>query len=124
MRTLFAILLLTTVAIRPLCQLGTIGYYQLHIDTIIEKYCVNKAKPKLQCNGKCYLSKQLLLKQESKNTDQKGITNIVEAFFPVFFHTKQSFEILLAFEYLEKSYDDLAIQYSPEPIALEDPPPQ
>ena len=26
---------------------------------ITEKYCINKDKPMMDCNGKCYLSKQL-----------------------------------------------------------------
>ncbi len=30
------------------------------------KYCVNKAKPMLKCNGKCYLAKQLKKQEEQE----------------------------------------------------------
>lgn len=33
--------------------------YQVHKERITEMFCVNKAKPLLQCNGKCHLGKQL-----------------------------------------------------------------
>lgn len=33
--------------------------YQLHKDRITQLFCVNKDKPRLQCNGKCHLVKQL-----------------------------------------------------------------
>lgn len=31
---------------------------------LTEKYCENKAKPMLHCNGKCYLAKQLKIQEE------------------------------------------------------------
>jgi len=91
LRIIYSILLLLVIAIRPTSQLGTLGYYQLNIDTIVEKYCVNKAKPKLQCNGKCYLSKQLTRQQSIANAGEKSDTSIIEAFFPVFFETAESY---------------------------------
>jgi len=42
---------------------GTIGYYALFTEDFVERFCENKDKPKLQCDGKCALSKILL--QES-----------------------------------------------------------
>ena len=37
------------------------------------KYCVNKAKPKLRCNGKCQLMKKIKEeeKKEQENTERK-----------------------------------------------------
>ena len=32
--------------------------YIVRKDFIIEKFCINKEKPELQCNGKCHLNKQ------------------------------------------------------------------
>lgn len=34
-------------------------HYQLNKKTIAETRCENRDKPEMQCNGKCYLSKQL-----------------------------------------------------------------
>lgn len=33
------------------------------------KYCVNKAKPMLKCNGKCYLAKQLKIQEEQDKAE-------------------------------------------------------
>ncbi len=33
------------------------------------KYCVNKAKPMLKCNGKCYLAKQLKKQEEQEKAE-------------------------------------------------------
>ncbi len=33
--------------------------YVMHYDYIVATLCENKDKPELECNGKCYLSKQL-----------------------------------------------------------------
>ena len=40
--------------------------YAFNQDYIIEFLCVNKEKPKLHCNGKCYLAKQIEKQQDSE----------------------------------------------------------
>ncbi|EAR01834.1 hypothetical protein FB2170_14938 [Maribacter sp. HTCC2170] len=44
---------------------GTIGYYALFTDDFVERFCENKERPELNCDGKCELSKILL--QESND---------------------------------------------------------
>ena len=41
--------------------------YSIDESLFIEKYCVNKDKPSLECNGKCHLSK--ITKEDSKNNN-------------------------------------------------------
>ena len=41
--------------------------YQLNKEVITQKFCVNKNKPQMKCNGKCHMKKQLE-KSESKNS--------------------------------------------------------
>lgn len=41
---------------RPLIPLAE---YAVNYDYIVNTLCVNKSKPELHCNGKCYLSKEL-----------------------------------------------------------------
>jgi len=45
-------------------------WYQLDQKSITKEHCINKSRPKLNCNGKCYLAKQLkkIELEESKNT--------------------------------------------------------
>lgn len=45
---------------------GTIGYYALFTEDFIERFCENKARPELQCNGKCELSKMLLQETDTE----------------------------------------------------------
>ena len=41
--------------------------YALNRATITARFCVNKARPQLQCNGRCYFTKQLKQQQEREN---------------------------------------------------------
>ncbi|MDO3695771.1 hypothetical protein QVZ41_13055 [Wenyingzhuangia sp. chi5] len=77
------ILLLTTLSLRPAYFVGNVVYYETHLSEIIEKYCVNKDKPELQCNGQCHLAKELSVADASK--DGKAIVEVSAAFFPVYF---------------------------------------
>lgn len=47
----------------------TLFNFYINQDAIIEKYCENKNKPKLNCDGKCVLAKQIKAqeKQEAGN---------------------------------------------------------
>lgn len=84
MRILFSILLFASFAIRPAMEISTVLYYQLNIDIIVEKYCVNKERPLLNCNGKCYLMSQMKAKTQSSK-ENSDTTIITEAFIPLFF---------------------------------------
>ena len=44
-----------------------IVHFKLNQDAIEKEFCVNKAKPELQCHGKCHLKKEL--RETEKNTD-------------------------------------------------------
>lgn len=47
-------------------MVGTIVHYQWNKKEITAKFCINKNKPKVHCNGKCHLKKQL------KNIEEVG----------------------------------------------------
>lgn len=85
MRQFFAISFVLLFVLRPIIQFGQIGYYQFNIDEIIEKYCVNKERPELECNGKCFLNEQL--EQPSNSSEEKPgrIFNLSETFLPAFY---------------------------------------
>ncbi|MDT0685760.1 hypothetical protein [Autumnicola psychrophila] len=96
MKQISGILLLLCFALRPLYQVVNITYYQFNIDLIIEKYCVNKDKPAMQCNGKCHLNSQLDKFENSKD-DRKS--TISSTFLPVYF--QQAFTYKVAFQNIE-----------------------
>lgn len=55
-------------------QLGIMGLYELRKEYVAKNLCVNRDKPKLHCNGKCHLKKQLkrASEQQEKEKRQSG----------------------------------------------------
>ncbi|PKV49258.1 hypothetical protein ATE84_1279 [Aquimarina sp. MAR_2010_214] len=49
--------------------LWPIGEYIMNYDYIVKNLCENKDRPRLKCNGKCYLVKQLAKQSEETNTN-------------------------------------------------------
>lgn len=56
MNLICSIFLTLFVVFRPLIPLME---YAVNYDYISEVLCINKSKPELHCNGKCYLSKEI-----------------------------------------------------------------
>lgn len=83
----YAILLFVCLGVKPFYTIGYVSYYELNIDYIVEKYCVNKSKPQFKCNGKCHLAKKLSLTStlKTKSTEQSISSSLHEAFFPVYY---------------------------------------
>jgi len=54
-----------------LIKAGLFINYQINKAEITRKYCENKAKPMLNCNGKCHLAKQLVKQQKQEEQSNK-----------------------------------------------------
>ncbi len=65
----FVALLFTRVMFVPMLMVD----YELRKDFIIQNYCVNKNRPELHCDGKCYLAKKIQANQEKE--EQQGFQN-------------------------------------------------
>lgn len=73
---------------RPAYYIGQLVYFELNLDTIIQKYCINKDKPELQCNGKCHLANQLSKPSSKGENGSNTLLNVIfESFIPVFLST-------------------------------------
>jgi hypothetical protein len=59
--------------------------YEFNKTYIIDNYCVNKNRPQLHCDGKCYLAKKLQAAQE-KEENQSKIT-VYKLWLEVFHQT-------------------------------------
>ncbi len=71
---------------RPAYQLGEYANFSMNLDDIIEQFCVNKSRPKLNCNGKCYLADQLKIVKNTTDADStKDSGVLINAFFPLYF---------------------------------------
>jgi hypothetical protein len=68
-----SILLAFAILAQGMISLGLCAYYEINKKTIADKLCVNKSNPKLHCNGKCYLSKQLKKAEENEKRQSKSL---------------------------------------------------
>lgn len=71
MKQLVALILFIGLNAQCLIKLGTVTWYTLNKEYVTEKFCINKAKPKMHCNGKCYLKKQLAKSGDETNNSEK-----------------------------------------------------
>ena len=76
MRKCLAILSVVILGINILSQVGLLAKYEISKGYITQKYCVNKAKPAMKCNGKCHLSQELKKNEENANKNPQGIEEI------------------------------------------------
>ena len=87
--------------------------YVVNYEYITKVLCVNKAKPKLQCNGKCHLMKELAKASESEkpiSSNKKIVTQELEV---LFFEEIKSFKITsLYFEEKQKIISNYSNSYS------------
>lgn len=98
----FVFIFLLVLALRPTYYVGVVAYYEMHINEIVEKYCVNKNVPELECNGKCHLAKQFSISQDTdETTNSSSVSDISFAFYPLFFQETKS--ILLNKQYVYNS---------------------
>jgi hypothetical protein len=55
--------------------------FQLNQKNIIQTHCENTAKPKMHCDGKCYLKKQV----DKENNTKKPVNSVKEKIEVLFF---------------------------------------
>lgn len=66
MKKVFSITMTILFLLVSFQQLLIIVHFKLNQQYIEKEFCVNKAKPELQCHGKCHLKKDL---EKSANSD-------------------------------------------------------
>lgn len=57
--------------------------FSVNRDYIIKELCVNRFKPEMRCNGKCYMKKQMQQQEEQSgtNTQQKNHNDVLNWMF-------------------------------------------
>lgn len=81
MKKIISFMLILALGFQCLAKLGLITFYQLNKDYISKELCENKDKPKMHCEGKCFLKKNLDLADKA---EQKSKEIIKQVEFPVF----------------------------------------
>lgn len=67
--------------------------YVFNYDYIVKELCENKAKPEMQCNGKCHLMKELAKASENDNPVSSDKKNLHTEFEILFLQPLESLEI-------------------------------
>jgi hypothetical protein len=67
LKSCFAYLLAALVLLQTFSRELLVVDFALNQATITARYCVNKARPLLHCDGKCYFAKQLKKRQDQEN---------------------------------------------------------
>ena len=112
MKQIIGILLLSAVLFQSASKLLYIVNYSVNKSYIAKNLCENRNKPKMKCNGKCHLKKQLA--QAEKNESQ-GKSDSKEKWEDLFFASFQEFfynekaQIKNSFTYK----NSLLVSYSP-----------
>lgn len=82
MKQLSAVILIITLSSQFLYKTGLVGYYSINKEYIATILCINKAKPEMHCDGKCYLKKQVEkaddVSKTTGNTREKSETFLAE----------------------------------------------
>lgn len=102
------IIIALTVILRP--ALPVVDYI-INYDYISEVLCVNKDRPELECNGKCYLM-QSLAKAAEKENDQKKDNSVKKVEIPTLFNeTIDAPKLQVAVDSHSDNFPDSADQY-------------
>jgi hypothetical protein len=84
--------------------------YKLNKDYIAQQLCINKAKPKLHCNGKCQMMKRLAEEEKQSSTNTTDNTSRIKIPELVFSNEVNQFIIPLS--------NISVVSYNEEPSAI------
>ena len=79
MKQIVAISLILLLTWQIIFNAGFFIYWKVNQNFIAQTLCENKNKPKMHCNGKCYLYKQLK-KAEEKEAEKNSLPNSIPKF--------------------------------------------
>ena len=123
MKTALVYLLLMTMLLPSISPWGTVVYYQANKEYIARVLCVNRTRPELHCDGKCYLAKKLKAQQDKQD---KETTERVQntPWMSLFCTDRPSFDfrpvVLTELAKLVASY--LLKSYTVSPAVIDQPP--
>jgi hypothetical protein len=80
LKSLIAILLSAVIVVQSASKLIVLVNFELNKGFIIAKLCENMTRPKMRCNGKCHLKKQLQ-KEDKKEKQQNPVKDKSELQF-------------------------------------------
>lgn len=122
MKSLFAIFITAVMLFKPLWPIVN---YVANYDYIATVLCENKDKPELQCNGQCYLMKQLAKEQQQDPANPFEEDRISLDKNELVFVEKMQFDLDIILENIDTTTIAYRFKISlNESFSLLDPPPK
>ena len=125
-----AILWVLLISIQSFYQGLIYTYYVLNKDYIAVQLCENRAKPELECDGKCHLKKVLRISKERKTQEpQPFLPSLEEIKPPVLFYEQVTFHCLKPilsrqFFFDKRALFEYAFNYQYMPVFADFEPPR
>lgn len=91
MKRLLAIVLAYLMVFQTFNKLTIVVYYQINKKVITELFCINKDKPQLKCDGKCFLAKKL---KEADRQTEKQDPFLLSSGFELLFDVPDTFYLM------------------------------
>lgn len=109
-----AILWILLISVQSFYQGLIYTYYVLNKDYIVAKLCENRAKPALQCDGKCHLKKVLQVSKERSSPEQQPfLPSLEEIKPPILFYEQVVVHFLdTAMHSLDNLREDILFEYA------------
>jgi len=85
-KTFFSYLLISLVLLQTFSREVLVVDFTLNRATITARFCVNKARPQLHCDGQCYFAKKLKQQEDRENKAPNPLKEQLEM-LPVAFQT-------------------------------------
>jgi hypothetical protein len=103
-----SLLLVTAILFQTFSKLGYIVNYAVNKNYIAKNLCENRGKPKMKCNGKCHLKKQLAKAEKNESQGKSDSKEKWEDLYcasagSIVFATK---ELNAGFFYYQNSFSD------------------
>lgn len=84
MKAFFSYLLILLVLLQTFSREVLVVDFTLNQATITARFCVNKARPQLHCDGKCYFAKKLKQQEERESKSGSPLKEKLEMLPPAF----------------------------------------
>ena len=71
MKRFASVILFICLCAQCLVQPAIVAWYNINKEYVTARYCENKAKPGMHCDGKCYLKKQLKKTEDNRQSGSR-----------------------------------------------------
>ena len=112
LKRIIPILLLFGILLQTFSKLIIYDNYEINKEYITKMFCENKNKPKMHCNGKCHMMKQLKEEDKKENTPANNLKEKLEI---QLFSQSEKTTIFNSYTTGEHSFPPLQIQKTTSP---------